>query len=311
VNVADEVEDGQEVELEPVVVKEGQAKVLLAAGDVQQGNLLADRSKFTTKLPMGGQLPISQKYVKAVLASRPLSYWRFESIDGDEVQSEVKPALPLKVIGEVALTGDARNHSLELGVSAGDGHLITDKKMPFTGSDYTVELWCKPNHFHHGAMVILGQDASNKHKTKFGHCCVLKVLREGSENLKLPPGCIRFIHRDTPSIRIRDGASCFSGQPYKPRSWQHVVAVKQKTNLQLYVNGQLLDETKGEAGLARNLRVIVGEAFFRDHAMSPISYFGQVDELAIYDRALSNKELLEHFRAVEAESQILRQPTEL
>jgi Concanavalin A-like lectin/glucanases superfamily len=106
------------------------------------------------------------------------------------------------------------------------------------------------------------------------------------------PGRIRFLHRDPPSDNAETGTSCFSQVPYELRKWAHVVAVKDGSEMRLYVNGKLAAQGNENTKLASGLSLLVGQL---DRHRDWRRFIGQIDELAIYNRALSDREILRHF----------------
>jgi hypothetical protein len=293
----DATDDNSE-RLSPLEIGPGEAAVFSTnAGGTSKVQLqAADQARFAAKLSMGGLLPVSQTYVDAIMKSKPVGYWRFESIEDGSIRNEVEGAQPLRVIGEVSLSGDKQNAVAELGRPQADGYFVTNDSVPLSGASYSVELWAKPSHFHRG--VLAGMTISNddpKISQPEKHGFMLETLR-GYEGHLSHPGSIRFLHRNPPGIRL--GTSCFSSQLYGLRQWQHIVAVKQKTAMRLYIDGKLVATEKDTKPLAAGMRLIVGRTFGSETSFNPF-FVGQLDELAIYGRALPESEIADHTQAVE------------
>lgn len=303
-------EDDDDVEtFFPLLVAEGRAGVWHSTGNYQTENLLADRSKFASKLSMGGNLPATQQYAKAVLASKPVSYWRFESIENRRIANEVSGGQALAIIGEVDLSGDHQNHFLELGSTPDSGHLVTDSAVPLAGKDYTLEVWCKPSHYHRGTLVALGLEPPRKPNEEIlKHAVILQTMRDDDRYAdvlrNLNPGGIRFLHRNPPTRDPRTGTSCYTTRRYQVRRWQHVVAVKKDGAIRVYVDGVVTGKADDSTEIAKGLRVMVGKAILRRQgSLPPRSFCGQLDELAIYNRALSEEEIDSHFKAIDFKEQ--------
>src|SRR4051794_20590792 len=107
------------------------------------------------------------------------------------------------------------------------------------------------------------------------------------------PGCIRFLHRSPASDTL--GTSCYSKSPYTLRKWQHVVATKDGAKMRLYVNGELAAEGEDASELPSGLRLLVGR-LYPSQGVRP--FIGQLDELALYNRALRPQEITAHYRLV-------------
>jgi hypothetical protein len=304
-DVEDDVEGDFAADSLPFIVSEGRSAIWQSAGKLQSDSLLADRSKFASKLSMGDYLPATQQYVDAVIASRPVSYWRFEAIDKRRVLNEVRGAQPLAVVGDVSLSGDSRNRFLELGSDADAGHLVSDRAVPLSGKDYTVELWCKPSHFHRGTLVSMGLEPPPKPNEQIlKHAFMLQTMRDDDRFAdvlhNMNPGGIRFLHRNPPTRDPRTGTSCYTRERYQVRRWQHVVAVKEEDSLRIYVDGVVTGTAEDSTEIAKGLRVMVGKALFRKLGALPTRAFcGQLDELAIYNRALGEQEIVSHFKAID------------
>jgi hypothetical protein len=72
------------------------------------------------------------------------------------------------------------------------------------------------------------------------------------------------------------------------RRWQHVVATKEKGLMRVFVDGTLVATGTDKSPQARNVHVLVGQ-LSTTRQLAPL--IGQIDELAIYDRALSQGEI--------------------
>jgi hypothetical protein len=81
------------------------------------------------------------------------------------------------------------------------------------------------------------------------------------------------------------------------RRWQHLVAVKDGAAMKLYINGELVGEGRDTNELPTGLRLLIGR-LYPDSSRSVRPFIGQLDELAIYDRALSPEEIAKHFQLI-------------
>jgi hypothetical protein len=256
----------------------------------------ADVARFATKLTMAGLLPIAQSYVDMVLAAKPLNYWRFEEIEEGTVPDMIPDGTPLAVTGKLRLAGDPSNLAAELGFPGSDCYLLSESPIALpAGSNYSVEVWMKPSHLHDGSIACLLNDfmaADRKEAVAF----YLVLQRSSRRNIPAqPPQLIRYLHRDPPSSSSALGTDCYSHNTYMLRRWQHIVAVKEGPRMRLYVDGLLSGEQEDASGIAANLHLLVGQLGVARRA-SP--FIGQLDELAIYSRALSEKEVDQHAKAV-------------
>jgi hypothetical protein len=285
------------LDLEPLTIRQGEAVAFVCdkfelKPPVQRK---ADRTRFATNLSMRGALPVPQQYIDLVLNQdsklRPVSYWRFESLADQAVQNEIADAPPLKVWGELSLTGDAPNRSVEFRGPEVSGYLTSAGAIPkLNGPDCTVEVWAKPSHFHLG--VLAGLTTGNfvstaKEPVKFG---IRLEFLQGV--LSSHPGSLRFLHRNPPGLR---GGSIYSNCLYALRRWQYLVGVKSGSSVCLYLDGQKVADAATRGLLARTPYLIVGRSFAD---LLEDCFVGQLDELAIYNRALSEDEIKRRFNII-------------
>jgi hypothetical protein len=257
----------------------------------------ADAAKFATKLTMAGSLPVSTAYVDAVMASKPISYWRFEQCKDGRVPNEIEGATALKEVnGPLRLTGDSSNRVAEFGRPGSEGYLLSEESLNLpAGTDYSIELWVKPSHIHEGACVTMLVDESLGKK----ELTALYMQFCGAIQRSIPAfnrSRFRFLHRNPPGPDSRDGKSCYSRDPYAPRRWQHVVATKEGAAMRLYIDGVVASTEQDKSSLAPNLRLVIGQLGVAKR-LHPL--VGQMDELAIYDHALSSKEVEAHWKVVD------------
>lgn len=109
------------------------------------------------------------------------------------------------------------------------------------------------------------------------------------------PGCIRFLHRSPAGRNTNLGTSCYSETPYTLRKWQHVVATKDGAKMRLYINGELVAQGEDPSELPSGLRLLVGKLY---PGSGDRPFAGQLDELAIYNRALTLEEIGTHYHLI-------------
>jgi len=175
--------------------------------------------------------------------------------------------------------------------------LVSDEPLEnINRESYSIELWAKPSHYHSGTMVSLASAGTKSQDTRGAHGALLELggLRAFSSTIE-HPGRVRFLHRDPQSNEMALGTSCFSNEPYVLRKWQHIVAVKDKTEMRLYVDANQVASAPDNTQLSEGLELLVGQ-IDRERDWRP--FVGQLDELAFYNRALSSREIEQHYRLV-------------
>jgi hypothetical protein len=284
------------------------SKVMVSAGRglalANQGETIkvtkwhaADTSQFATKLSMAGRLPVAESYVRSVLESEPIHYWRFEKCESDLIENEVEGATALEAIGDLRLVGDSANHVVELGRPGSNLYLRNVASLNLPGSpDYSVELWLKPSHVHDGVVLSLNGDYAADEKVSVGFGLELWGPQQSYPAYRR--NRMRLLHRDPPSSNVRTGTACYSSIPHSVRRWQHVVATKHGTELQLYFDGVSVSSGSDSSPLSADLQLLIGQ-WGTVGRICP--FVGQMDELAIYGHALSEAEINEHVKALDWE----------
>ena len=140
--------------------------------------------------------------------------------------------------------------------------------------DFSIELWCRPDNLSQGHHLAAK-------KSPFAE-------REGGYYLTTAPnGIVAFRIVDEKnranSVKTSEGALT-AGE------WNHIVAVRSDNVLILYVNGKEAARQKGLAGLEV---AAIGNIFLGYAG----GFAGSIDEFALYDTALSEETVLQHYKA--------------
>jgi hypothetical protein len=94
------------------------------------------------------------------------------------------------------------------------------------------------------------------------------------------------------------GKSCYSNCLYGLRRWQHIVAVKRGKAMQLYHDGKKVAEAVDKSRLPHAFYLAIGQHFCSNLAVGQYAFVGQLDELAIYGRALRMDEIVRHYEII-------------
>jgi len=281
----------------PLRIEAGQS-IRIQTGDDGEPKIswhAAEPDYFATQMSMSSDgLAIPQSYVNAVKESQPIGYWRFDRGEWPNVSNAMGPQFACQVTAALGRTVYQNNEAIEFGVTKEGGEILsTDSIDESIRDSYTVEFWVKPSHYHLGSVVSLVGDKPAKSGI-LPHGMLIELGGTG----KIPtaihhPGCIRFLHRSP--ARDFAGTSCYSKTAYTLRKWQHVVATKDGPTMQLYVDGELVAEGRDPSPLPSGLRLLVGR-LYPSSADRP--FIGQLDELALYNRALRTEEISAHYHLV-------------
>jgi hypothetical protein len=159
------------------------------------------------------------------------------------------------------------------------------------GDSYTFEAWMKPTYFHHGSLFSLidwspSQSPLGSHRLDVELCGPVSGFPQAFRPTEFNPGRVRFIHQT---------AEVFSSTAYAVRQWQHVAAVKDGLTMRLYWNGEPVAQHEDPRTVGPGLRVLMGQLFplsphIQDEVTSRL-FVGELDEVALYQRALTPEEL--------------------
>jgi hypothetical protein len=271
------------------VVTEGKALHLkeLADGSMGATETAAQTIRFTLQMPMSHDfLQVGSDYVQEIVNSQPIAYWRFEGAEDGIVRNEVADRYHGRLKGKVGWVGPRENQAIEFGITPEPGSLVVAESWgELLNGDFSLEAWIKPSHYHLGSIVgFIGefdwQDRRNKHGL------LLEVNGVSHSDRGRQPKKIRLLHR--PVLGVTGGISLYSEQQYAPRRWQHVAAVREGEEIRLYLNGELVQRADAKEALPMGLQLVVGQLYTETVERF---FIGHVDEMAIYDRALSDREI--------------------
>ncbi len=209
-------------------------------------------------------------YPAAVLASKPLAYWRFEEFRGPSVADSsgngrngtVVPRVAFHLPGPVsqAFSLERENRALHLA-----GGYLRAAGLEID-TDYSVELW-----FWNGVR----RDARPVRGTIFARGTDVLTMVAGDE-----PNTTRL------AFGTLEGKTSFG------RNWNHVAVTRERERVRVFLNGKLEIDGEFSLGVVANPLVLVGGG----HSDAP-SLEGKIDEVAVFDRALTPQEVARHYAA--------------
>jgi hypothetical protein len=92
---------------------------------------------------------------------------------------------------------------------------------------------------------------------------------------------------NTGRLVFQAGEAALAGTKEIPRwTWQHVVLVREGVKVRLYLNGKLEIEGESKAASA------IPSCFFGGRSDHAADWEGRLDEIAVFDRALGDEEVL-------------------
>ncbi|MFK7788497.1 MAG: LamG-like jellyroll fold domain-containing protein [Phycisphaeraceae bacterium] len=243
------------------------------------------------------QLAIARR---AMHASEPIAYWPFDDLsDGKAVNQITRDAYVLQAFGGVTLVDSPFGKALRYtGNAEGKDYLETTKPIESlaNATQYSMSVWCKIRTQHNGR--IIGLHVVDSHQTfTRRQAAALQIYATPLPYLSEKPlDSARFVHRDPPGPDHKTGANLFA-QAIMPGQWVHLVAVKHDDRIKLYHDGKLVASEKESGKISGMPHVLIGiapTALERPELNELFQSFdGLIDEIAIYDRALSQQEITE------------------
>jgi hypothetical protein len=285
------LEAGEAIRFQAGTSGEGRAPVMFEAS---MSSFVSARSSGFDPLNVGPE------YVNAVLESKPSIYWRFEELRGDSPYyvENLGSAINMdaEMFGESGWRRYGDNRVAELGkIGTSSGFASTGIWPPKPLANYTIEMWVKPELYHHGEMLCMHERRQDE-DGRYSHSMMIETLVQHWDNAleDFQPHRFRFVHRTPASRVVTDGSNLVAGQTYKVRAWQHLVAQKQGDRMSFWIDGRLTAEQSDPHLLNEKLQIVIGQLYL---TRTERRFVGQIDEVAIYDHCLSPDELRRHIEA--------------
>ena len=226
-------------------------------------------------------------YGTAVLGQSPLGYWDMNDVPGDTAVNKGSGGAALNgtyVGGDRSVSGPNETYggfatgNQAFGGEAPDDGYITVENRPLAGlSEFTVSGWVKPGLITDTRVGLFGQNDT----VEFG------LINPTTLQLWTPNG--GSIDVDITGLVIED-------------EWVHIAAVGTGDELQIYVDGELMG-SGGNPLIGNPIDSYGNSTFFFNVGGGGIydgtgnQFTGQLDEVAVYDRALTDAQIKAHFEA--------------
>jgi hypothetical protein len=216
-------------------------------------------------------------YAQAVLAAKPLAYWRLDewsgpfALDatGSHHQATYEPGVARWLDGPQSPAFTDAGSINRCPHFAGNRLVATLGQL---GESYTAELWFW-NGLPSNARAVTGY-----------------LFARGADCLSLngtngTPGTLAF--------------NSLRGHTTIPaKTWNYVAVVREGSQVTVYLNGDLIPELVGEAAPNNSPRL-----FLSGRSDKEATFEGRIDEVAIYKRALTPEEIRHHHQLAEDRSE--------
>ncbi len=267
-----------------------------APGDGAPGDsALLDAGQLDTSALGDGAVTTDSPYVKAVMADHPLGYWSFEETSGKTTKSRVPGGGDGTLVGAAALGvagrvgGGVSFDGVSSCVSIGGG----DKYLFAKGHSFSVEAWVNPSKSDANGWLVSDELINPDPYPRYGW------------SLYMPTSLYPNI--DGWNADVDSGAFIFGAYSHTSAgptaaigTWTQVVGTYDggSGKVTIYVNA-VLRNTSGHTGLLSTHSGELGIGC-RNPSSPRDSFGGSVDEVAVYDYALSLSQIQAHLDVADA-----------
>jgi hypothetical protein len=224
----------------------------------------------------------ASSYSSTVLGDGPISYWRLGETSGTTAADSGNGGNPGAINGGVtlgvpgAVVGDA-NAAMSFNGSTGYVGIPDKANLDITG-DITVEAWAKPNSLNGTTQTVLTKGDNNS--TNTGGWQYRLSITSGNQWKAL-------VYSGTTSYAVTDTQDVPSTS-----AWAYLVLIRSGTTLTFYVNGVNVGSTSAPGALNTGTGIL---AFGRAGSYAGYYFSGAIDEVAVYNYALSVNQIQSHY----------------
>ncbi len=257
--------------------------------------LMEEASGRPRRVPTGEDYPLGD-YPQAVLASRPLAYWRFNEFEGPRAADEsgngrhgrFEPNVVFHLEGPSAASALLDRQANRAAHFAGGRMSAAIEDL---ADSYAVEMWFS-NYLPAEVRAVTGCLFSRDPGPGGGATGDYLAIGGGEAG----PGRLVFSNGDA-------GAEPLVGHSETgTKTWNHLVMVRNGSHVRIYLNGNPAPDVAGAAGSgppSSSPNILIG-----GHGLA--GFEGRIDEVAVYGRPLSADEVADHYKAAKREAPAAR-----
>ena len=257
--------------------------MFLSVMNVRKKVVLSLVAVLITGLGIG--IPVAARTV--VIEDGLIGYWSFDkdTVKGKTVE-DIWGNQDAEIIGDLQIVAGKFGEAVQLGGGAGARVQITDdiKKAELPTEEMTIELWAWDEQFiEWGGYVVAVQDNGAFEKGwLLGTRWKAFSFALSSEDADDGDGLLTYLNAASSS---------------EMNKWYHVVGTYDSKEMKIYVNGKL-EGTSGVQSGPINYpdRIFFSIGAYKDDNEDFV-HKGMLDEVRLYDRALSEKEILNNMEA--------------
>lgn len=284
--------------------------LLGASGRVKESRLLAisdavrlqQSSSNIANIPFQSEIFTKElNYNSSIQNSEPYVYFQFNHLENEIVRNQVGDHHHLQVVGDAQLHGEGAEKTLRFERSKQITYAaITEPVSDLISGDYTFELWVRPSGLRHSTLVAIKSLNDKEKKLYNGRDIGLLELLDYRKPWYGKQAGLRWMLRFPPTMDVEDGGNVYSDFKYQPGQWYHIVGVRSGEELRAYVNGEFQGTVKYSVNTRETVEILIGRDFSKEdkseNGMKFRNFIGEIDEFLIYQRALTDKEILNHYR---------------
>lgn len=217
-------------------------------------------------------LVIGKSYPDVVLADSPVAYWRLgESSGKTAVDSSGNGRNGIYLNGVAlaqsgAISGDA-DKAVTIDGNNDDIQILSD--VPNLTASHSIEAWIYPTSFSNYNVIVDSQTTAGTANNQYD----LYLANDGKAYSYMTSGC--------------GTASALS-----TNTWNHVVTTYDGTNIRMYLNGSLSNTCAQSKPSVTTAYLRLGTRAYRVYPFA-----GNLDEISIYNTALSGPQITAHYDA--------------
>jgi len=256
-----------------------------------------------TKKPAYTGPDLAAAYPRTVLDSKPWAYWQLDEFEGPQAidgssnknNGTYEAGIAFYLEGADARSIAGNNHTSRAAHFAGGR--INSASKNLNANQYTIEMWfCNylPASARAGRVYALF-DAQSVTGYMFsrGPKCALGApgdhLGIGAHGTSDTEDRL-FFSNGTALNQVLIGKTNL-----KPKTWNHVAMVRDDSNITIYLNGNTTPEISGQA--ESGFPPEINDLFVGGRNDGFANFEGRIDEVSIYNRALSANEIAKHYQA--------------
>ncbi|MEM6504346.1 MAG: LamG-like jellyroll fold domain-containing protein [Planctomycetota bacterium] len=275
-----------------VSIREGGAR--LVSADVSLvAPAKAEPSRFVQGMDQEDRDP-AMRYAELVKAMQPVVYYRFESLGQDgSVRNEMGGRYAARVFDQAAIESTGMGNAARFS----GGYVQVDETIQeLSGAEqYAIAFWVRPDSVQQAALITFAADVEAERQPSL---TILTLGQLRDELIHAEAKRLRFTHRNPPNVA--GGMSLKYARPYAAAKWMHVVGVKDGPRMLLYVNGELAAEADDATPMSdidfkTRIGINVVDPSGKPNGFSR-PFKGLIDEVAIYDKAISKAEAEQLYR---------------